>query len=141
MPILDDDGNVVEEQPRHILNEAMVAERDPSTLSIYRLNVDGQNLGKFRSSGIIVSSGTGSTAWLYSAKRITAKSVNQVKKHINTMGFDIKYDAEKPSIDDFRLARKINRQTAFPCDQENIYYFVREGFQETNISEGFCHEI
>ena len=106
----------------------MVAERDPSTLSIYRLNVDGQNLGKFRSSGIIVASGTGSTAWLYSAKRITAKSVNQVKKHISTMGFDIKYDAEKPSIDDFRLARKINRQTAFPCDQENIYYFVREGF-------------
>ena len=57
------------------------------------------------------------------------------------MGFDIKVDLDKPGIDDFRLARKINRQTAFSHDQEKLYYFVREGFQETNISEGFCHEI
>ena len=77
--VLDDQGNEVLDEPRHVLNEAMLAEKDPSTLSIYRMSVDGQNLGKFRSSGIICASGTGSTAWLYSAKRITAKSVNQVK--------------------------------------------------------------
>lgn len=27
--------------------------------------------GKFKSSGIIISTGTGSTGWLYSARRIT----------------------------------------------------------------------
>jgi hypothetical protein len=52
----------------YVLNEVMASEQDPSILSIYRLNVDGRELGKFRSSGIIVSTGTGSTGWLYSAR-------------------------------------------------------------------------
>lgn len=46
----------------------MASEKDPSILSIYRLNVDGKDLGKFRSSGIIIATGTGSTGWLYSAR-------------------------------------------------------------------------
>jgi len=51
-----------------VLNEVMTTEKDPSQLSIYRLNVEGRDLGKFRSSGIIISTGTGSTGWLYSAR-------------------------------------------------------------------------
>ena len=49
---------------------------------MYRLTVDNRELGKFRSSGIIIATGTGSTGWLYSAKSITAKQVNQLKKVI-----------------------------------------------------------
>jgi NAD kinase len=30
--------------------------------------VDGRDLGKFKSSGIIIATGTGSTGWLFSAK-------------------------------------------------------------------------
>jgi NAD kinase len=52
----------------YVLNEVMTSEKDPSILSIYRLNVDGKDLGKFRSSGIIIATGTGSTGWLYSAR-------------------------------------------------------------------------
>ena len=55
-----------------ILNEVMAAEKDPSQLSLYRLNVDGRDLGKFRSSGIIIATGTGSTCWIYAAKQINA---------------------------------------------------------------------
>ena len=50
------------------MNEVLAAEKDPSQLSIYRLNIDGRDLGKFRSSGIIISTGTGSTGWLYASK-------------------------------------------------------------------------
>jgi NAD kinase len=45
-----------------------MAEKDVSTTSMYRLEVDNKDLGKFKSSGIIISTGTGSSGWLYSAR-------------------------------------------------------------------------
>jgi NAD+ kinase len=54
-----------------VLNEIFVAEQDIGKTSIYRLVVDNTYLGKFKSSGIIISTGTGSSGWLFSARRIT----------------------------------------------------------------------
>lgn len=54
-----------------VLNEIFVAEQDTGKTSIYRLVVDNTYLGKFKSSGIIISTGTGSSGWLFSARRIT----------------------------------------------------------------------
>ena len=51
-----------------VLNEVMVAESDPAHVSNYRLAVDEKDIGKFKSSGIIIATGTGSTGWMYSAK-------------------------------------------------------------------------
>jgi hypothetical protein len=34
-------------------------------------------MGKYKSSGIIISTGTGSTGWLYSAKRLTEINVER----------------------------------------------------------------
>lgn len=64
------------------LNEIFLAEKDASKTSSYRLFTDGEDLGKFRSSGIIVSSGTGSSGWLYGAKRITGNEVKEISKQI-----------------------------------------------------------
>ena len=44
------------------------AEKDVAMTSLYRLIVDEKDLGKFKSSGVIISTGTGSSGWLYSAK-------------------------------------------------------------------------
>ena len=50
------------------LNEIFLAERDMASASRYRLITDGQNLGMFKSSGLLVSTGVGSTGWLYAAR-------------------------------------------------------------------------
>jgi NAD kinase len=50
------------------LNEVFAAEKDVSCTSMYKLVVDGKSMGKFKSSGILISTGTGSTGWLYSAR-------------------------------------------------------------------------
>lgn len=50
------------------LNEVFAAEKDVSCTSMYKIQVDGKNMGKFKSSGIMISTGTGSSGWLYSAK-------------------------------------------------------------------------
>lgn len=50
------------------MNEVFAAEKDVASTSMYRLVVDDREIGKFKSSGIIVATGTGSTGWLYSAR-------------------------------------------------------------------------
>ena len=42
---------------------------------------------------------------------------------------------------DYEIAKKINQKTIFPCESEKMFYYVREGFQETAISEGFCTDL
>jgi NAD kinase len=57
------------------LNEIFAAEKDVAVTSMCKIIVDGKDMGKFKSSGIIISTGTGSTGWLYSAKQITYHDV------------------------------------------------------------------
>lgn len=60
------------------LNEVFAAEKDVSTTSMYRLEVDGKDMGKFKSSGIIIATGTGSSGWLYSARQVTYQDISIV---------------------------------------------------------------
>jgi len=57
-----------------------------SQTSVYRLAVDNDYLGKFKSSGLIVSTGTGSTGWLYSAKRFTELDVDRALRVLGAHG-------------------------------------------------------
>jgi NAD+ kinase len=65
-----------------VLNEIFTAEKDTGKTSIYRLFVDHIDLGKFKSSGIIISTGTGSSGWLFSARRITQSDVRTILNYL-----------------------------------------------------------
>ena len=39
-------------------------------------------MGKYKSSGMIISTGTGSSGWLLSARRITATDVRTILNHL-----------------------------------------------------------
>jgi hypothetical protein len=67
------------------LNELFAAEKDVSCTSMYKLTVDGKDMGKFKSSGIIISTGTGSSGWLYSARQITPHNVSIIQKFIGSV--------------------------------------------------------
>ena len=54
-------------------------------------------MGKYKSSGIIISTGTGSSGWLYSARQITAHDVSIVQK---MMGFENQSDLVSSSSHD-----------------------------------------
>ena len=64
----DDDGK---KHKKYSLNEIFVAEENVSRTSIFHFGVDKKKVGKFKSSGLLIATGTGSTGWLYSAKRFT----------------------------------------------------------------------
>lgn len=55
------------ELPRYALNEVFIAESDASRPSHYNIGIDQHQRESQRSSGIIVCTGTGSSAWHYSA--------------------------------------------------------------------------
>jgi hypothetical protein len=67
----------------YALNEVFAAEKNVGRSSLYRLKADNQYIGKFYSSGILISTGTGSTGWLQSAKRTTLGDVEACFKYLN----------------------------------------------------------
>jgi len=68
-----------------VLNEIFAAEKDTGKTSIYNLQVDGVDLGKFKSSGLLVSTGTGSSGWLFSARRITQSDVRTILNYLGNI--------------------------------------------------------
>jgi NAD+ kinase len=103
-----------------VLNEIFVAEQDTGKTSIYRLIVDNIYLGKFKSSGMIISTGTGSSGWLFSARRITQSDVRTI---LNQLG-----NSDNQELVEEHFAKTVSMQTLFPPEDERFYYFVREGY-------------
>lgn len=68
------------------LNEIFVAEDKVSKTSVFKLTADKHFLGKFKSSGLIISTGTGSTGWLYSAKRMSEIDVRRALEQLGAHG-------------------------------------------------------
>jgi NAD+ kinase len=100
------------------LNEVFVAEKNVGASSIYRISVDGDYIGKFKSSGMIISTGTGSTGWLHSAKRFTEHDVAQALSRMGANG--------EPGEAVKKLADDLTEKTRFPQDHPELYYYVRE---------------
>ena len=59
-----------------------MAEKNASKTSMYKIAVEGEDIGKFKSSGIIVSTGSGSSGWIYGAKRVTNSNVNEILQEL-----------------------------------------------------------
>jgi NAD kinase len=61
-----------------ILNELFFSNSNTSSMSKYQLKVDGKTDNIFQSSGLICSTGTGSSSWLYSCKRLSSDQVKSM---------------------------------------------------------------
>lgn len=90
-------------------------------------------MGVFKSSGLIVSTGTGSTGWLYAARQITAQQLAAIQETLGTLHLDDTVNEE--------LAKEISDETVFERGADKMYWCVREGFSMTKMPEGFCKEM
>jgi hypothetical protein len=60
------------------LNEVFAAEKDVSSTSVFRVKVDDDDyIGKFKSSGILIASGTGSTGWVHNVRKFTEMDIHR----------------------------------------------------------------
>jgi hypothetical protein len=76
-----------------------------------------------RSSGLLISTGTGSTAYLLSASRIPLARVQQL---IALMGMDIKDDDLLKSI-----SKKMNQANCFDPQSRKLFFMHREILDST----------
>ena len=122
-----------EEQKVLCLNEVFCAEKEVSSASRFCIMRDGRDLGVFKSSGLIISSGTGSTGWLYAARQLTADQIRDISNCIGSLSSD----CDTHDV----LAEKISDETIFARNDPRMYFQVREGFSNTQMSEGFCKHM
>lgn len=100
------------------LNEIFAAEKEVAQTSIFSLNVNSNYIGKFKSSGIIISTGTGSTGWLYSAKRFTEINVERALAKLGA------YNEPQEVYQNIAVA--LSEQTVFKPGNPDMYFMVRE---------------
>ncbi|CAK5179887.1 unnamed protein product [Aphanomyces euteiches] len=106
------------ELPRYALNEVFIAESDASRPSFYNIGIDQQQRESHRSSGIIVCTGTGSSAWYYSASQIHREQISSI---LNAMNFH-SYTNETVT----EITERLNKDNMFPEDSLDMGYVVRE---------------
>ncbi|GLD99411.1 hypothetical protein PINS_up008130 [Pythium insidiosum] len=105
------------ELPRYALNEVFIAESDASRPSHYNIGVDQHQRESQRSSGIIVCTGTGSSAWYYSASQIYREQVAKVLEAMH-------HTHTNETVTE--LTEAFNRENYFPEDSLDMGYIVRE---------------
>lgn len=105
------------ELPRYALNEVFIAESDASRPSHYNIGIDQHQRESQRSSGIIVCTGTGSSAWHYSASQIYREQVAKVLRAMN-------HTHTNETVTE--LTEAFNKENTFPEDSLDMGYVVRE---------------
>ncbi|RHY32072.1 hypothetical protein DYB32_002904 [Aphanomyces invadans] len=106
------------ELPRYALNEVFIAESDASRPSFYNIGIDQHQRESHRSSGIIVCTGTGSSAWYYSASQIHREQISSI---LHAMDFH-SYTNETVT----EITETLNKDNMFAEDSLDMGYVVRE---------------
>ncbi|CAH0716925.1 unnamed protein product, partial [Brenthis ino] len=105
------------------LNEVFIGESVTSRVSLLRLRVDDGKWTHTKSSGLCVTTGTGSTSWHYSINCLRTHSVLELMKILGE-DFNVNMDT---SLEKAReVAERYNQKLMFPPDSEQLAYSVRE---------------
>lgn len=106
--------------PYLALNEVFIGETQSARVSHLHLQIDDQNvLNKTKSSGLCVSTGTGSSSWLTSINRVSTENVRMLLELIKQNGTHIPMSAED-------IAEKYNEKIVFRPDDPRMCYSIRE---------------
>jgi len=124
------------------LNDVLVAEHEAQKASYYEMSFLDSNeqkvVEKHKSSGLLVTTGTGSTAW---SKSISALQPAMVRRVLELAGSDLTSD---PVLHE-RVADAYNSRLSFSPDAHTMRFVVREpiinGVFACNHSAGFADAI
>jgi hypothetical protein len=135
---------------QHALNEVFVGEKDPCRASVLKVQKDDKEPERYKCSGLIVSTGTGASAWTSEASTFTPQDVMHVLGGMTEV-YGEKADVSKDisrilkSVDGFdagAVAAATNRMieaARLPPDDRRLQFLVREPILSSNdISAGNC---
>ncbi|XP_060853227.1 NAD kinase 2, mitochondrial [Rhopalosiphum padi] len=99
------------------LNEVFIGDKMPGRTSEMECKFDGNIPIKIKSSGLCISTGTGSSAWSYALNKI---SVNEVRRILNYKFCEI---SEQECLN---IANEYNKNLVYKPDLEYLQYTIRE---------------
>ncbi|OWR41252.1 hypothetical protein KGM_210574 [Danaus plexippus plexippus] len=105
------------------LKEVFIGESVTSRVSLLRLQIDNGQWTHTKSSGLCVTTGTGSTSWHYSINCLRTHSVLELMQILNE-DFDVKMDTTLEKARE--VAERYNQKLMFPPDSAYLAYSVRE---------------
>ncbi|CAG5052910.1 unnamed protein product [Parnassius apollo] len=105
------------------LNEVFIGESVTSRVSLLRLQIDNGQWTHTKSSGLCVTTGTGSTSWHFSINCLRTHSVLELMKILNEE-FDVKLESTLERARE--VAERYNQKLMFPPESEQLAYSVRE---------------
>lgn len=119
------------------LNEVFMGESDPSSTSYFEVSVNGSSRQKLKSSGMVVCTGSGSSAWAYNISRVTE---DQVESILRLGGFESVSDTTTKQI-----CEKYNRSLLYDASDPRMVYSIRDciarGIFEVEQQRGFASRI
>ncbi|KAJ2938171.1 hypothetical protein O0L34_g18511 [Tuta absoluta] len=109
--------------PYLALNEVFIGESVTSRVSLLRLQIDNGKWTRTKSSGLCVTTGTGSTSWHFSINCLRTHSVLKLMK-ILSQDYNVQVE---PTLEKAReVAEMYNQRLMFPPDSDYLQYSVRE---------------
>ncbi|XP_071117305.1 NAD kinase 2, mitochondrial-like [Haliotis cracherodii] len=125
------------------LNEVFIAEKLSARVSYYELSVGKGISEKQKSSGVTVSTGTGSSSWFFHINYLPVEGVKEILDIAN------KYTEHKFPVDDSSLLEKIkdsfNYSLTFDPSEPRMAYSIRDPVVndvfKTNNPRGFADKV
>lgn len=125
--------------PVRALNEAFIGEIHSARVSYCEMSVDDRPRIKFRSSGVTICTGTGSTSWSYNISRLYKQSVRSILEiaHQNNQSFQF----DDQFVDD--VTKQFNNALIYQPSKPIMHYTIRDPQTETEslAPRGFAKKI
>ena len=116
------------EIPKYALNDVYVGETSPTRLSYLELQIDKLPAEKQKSSGFLISTGSGSTAWSYHANALDSYRTEQFLKILRDSGLTNK-TLNSTEITD--VTNRFNESFIYPAEDRRMKYITREPLQNS----------
>ena len=116
------------EIPKYALNDVYIGETSPTRLSYLELKIDNLPAEKQKSSGFLISTGSGSTAWGYHVNALDFYRTEQFLKILHDSGLTNK---KLKSTEIVEIMNNFNDSFIFGPEDRRMKYITREALQNS----------
>ncbi|VDK17840.1 unnamed protein product [Anisakis simplex] len=111
------------EVPVLALNDVFIGESHAARVSYYDVQIDDGPMLRQKSSGLTVSTGTGSTSWNYNINRVSEQHINDILAIMKPMGL---LRAEPTAEITDEICRRFNEKLTFDPNSSKLSFTVRD---------------
>ncbi|VTZ68354.1 conserved protein, unknown function [Plasmodium chabaudi chabaudi] len=118
------------------INEVYIHEAVKNNICTY-VNIDNKIVKKLKSTALLITSGTGSTAWAYNVHKIDKKKIkNIIEEYLNIHNDEVKKNFQNINYDAF--SEYINNSICFHPSSEYMKCIIKEPV-ENNVYDATDH--